>query len=64
MARFPDGPYELYDMKADPRERFNLFGQPGTEATRTVLAGRLDAYFDHYSDPKYNVWKGGHSRAR
>ena len=28
VARFPNGPFELYDMKKDPRERFNRFGQP------------------------------------
>src|SRR5690606_13580419 len=32
VARYPEGPYELYDMKKDCQERFNLFGQPGTEA--------------------------------
>jgi len=64
VARHPAGPYELYDMQADPRERFNLFGQPGTEATRAELAGRLDAFFATYADPQYDLWKGGRSKAR
>lgn len=64
VARFPDGPYELYDMQADPQERFNLFGQPGTEATRADMAKRLNAFFDQYADPKYNIWKGGGSKAK
>ncbi len=64
VARFPSGPFELYDMQADPRERFNLYGQPGTEPMRAELAGRLDAFFAKYADPQYDIWKGGRSKAR
>ena len=32
--RSPNGPSELYDMQADPHERFNLFGQPSLAATQ------------------------------
>ncbi len=64
VARFPNGPYELYDMKKDPRERFNLYGQPGTEARRAELAGRVDTFFTRYADPKYDIWKGGISKAK
>lgn len=64
VARFPDGPFELYDMQNDPRERFNLFGQLGTQETKTTLAQKLDAFFDEYADPKYNIWKGGGSKAK
>lgn len=64
VARYPDGPFELYDMKADPQERFNLFGQPGTESTRAGLAAQLDAFFTRYADPQYDVWKGGRSKAK
>ena len=46
VARHPDGPHELYDMRRDPQERFNLFGQPGTAARWAELAGRLDARLD------------------
>ncbi len=63
VARFPAGPYELYDMKRDPRERFNRYGQPGTEAKRAELAGRLDAFFARYADPQYDIWKDGRSKA-
>lgn len=63
VARHPSGPNELYDMKADPRERVNLFGQPGTEAKRDELAKRLDAFFRQYADPQYDVWNGGRSKA-
>jgi hypothetical protein len=48
----------------DPQERFNLFGQPGTEGKRTELARRLDEFFAQYADPQYDIWKGGRSKAR
>jgi arylsulfatase A-like enzyme len=64
VARFPGGPFELYDLKRDPRERFNLFGQPNTEAKRTELARRLDEFFARYADPQYDIWKGGRSKAK
>ena len=63
VARFPSGPFDLYDMKADPRERVNLIGQPGTEAKRDELSKRLDAFFRQYADPQYDVWNGGRSKA-
>jgi arylsulfatase A-like enzyme len=64
VARFPGGPFELYDLKRDPRERFNLFGQPNTEAKRTELARRLDEFFARYADPQYDIWQGGRSKAK
>jgi arylsulfatase A-like enzyme len=64
VARFPNGPYELYDMKMDPHERFNAFGQPGTERVRAEHARRLDLFFATYSDPKFDIWKGGGSKAK
>lgn len=64
VARFPNGPFELYDMKQDPRERFNLFGQPGTDGKRIELSRRLDDFFATYADPQYDIWKGGRSKAK
>lgn len=64
VARFPTGPFELYNMAVDPRERFNLYGQPGTEAQRAELAAKLDAFFNQYADPQYDIWKGGRSKAK
>ena len=60
----PSGPHELYDMQADPHERFNLYGQPGTEETRGRLAQRLDDFFARYADPQYDIWHGGRSKAK
>jgi len=64
VARFPDGPFELYDMENDPQERVNLYGQPGMEAIRDEMAARLTAFFDEYAEPQYDIWKGGRSKAR
>lgn len=64
VTRFPSGPFELYDMQSDPHERFNLYGQPGTESIRAELAARLDGFFAKYADPQYDIWKGGRSKAR
>jgi arylsulfatase A-like enzyme len=63
VARHPDGPHELYDMKADPRERFNLYGQPGQAERTRALAAQLDAFFRRHADPQYDVWHGGRSKA-
>ncbi len=64
VSRHPNGPYELYDLTADPHERFNVFGQPGTEAKRAELSLRLDQFFAQYADPQYDIWKGGRSKAK
>ncbi len=64
VARFPSGPFELYDMQADPQERFNLYGQPGMDTTRADLAKQLDDFFAKYADPQYDIWKGGGSKAK
>jgi arylsulfatase A-like enzyme len=64
VARIPNGPFELYDMEADPHERVNLYGQPGTEPMRTQLAQRLDTFFNKYADPQYDIWRGGRSKAK
>ncbi len=64
VARHPNGPNELYDMETDPQERFNLYGQPGTEETREAMATELAAFFEKYADPQYDIWRGGRSKAR
>lgn len=63
VRRHPDGPHELYDMQADPMERFNRFGQPGTDAIVGDLSARLDAFFAAHADPRYDLWKDGTSKA-
>jgi arylsulfatase A-like enzyme len=63
VERHPNGPHELYDMQSDPHERFNQFGQPGTQLVQQELAGRLSRFFQEFADPKYDIWQGGRSKA-
>src|SRR5439155_8742905 len=46
VARHPNGPFELYDMKADPHERSNLFGQPKHQEIQRELAAQLSEFFE------------------
>ncbi len=64
VARFPNGPFELYNMQTDPMERFNLYGQPNTQTIRDQLAQKLTSFFEHYADSQYDLWKGGRSKAK
>ena len=61
--RFPNGPDELYDLKNDPGERKNLIDRPEHAATQARLSKRLDEFFDHYADPKYDLFHGGGSKS-
>ncbi len=47
-GRFPD---ELYDLQSDPRERVNVFEEPGSAAVVDELSRRMDAFFDQYESP-------------
>ena len=60
IRRFPNGPDELYDLKADPGERRNLIGSGQADDLRR----RLSEFFDRIADPKYNLWRGGVSKVR
>jgi arylsulfatase A-like enzyme len=64
VLRHPSGPHEFYDMQADPGERFNQYGQPGLEGPRAELEAKLAKFFREYSDPQYDIWNGGRSKAR
>ena len=64
VRRHPNGPHELYDKQKDPHERFNLFGQPGTDEPRIALQKRLDDFFAQYADPQYDLWNNGRSKAK
>lgn len=44
--------HELYDLTADPGERHNLFGQPGTADTVHELTGRLRQRMVAINDPR------------
>ena len=59
----PTGPSSCTTCRADPQERFNLFGQPTVADKQRELAAHLDAFFARYADPQYDLWKGGRSKA-
>jgi arylsulfatase A-like enzyme len=63
VARHPDGPFELYDMKVDPHERFNLIGQPHHREVREQLDRDLTAFYARHADPQYDLWRGGRTKA-
>lgn len=62
VHRHPDGPFELYHLETDPGEKVNLYGQPGQDQVRSQLRARLDAFFNEYADPKFDLYHGGGSK--
>ena len=50
---------ELYDMHADPGQENNLADDPAHQKTRNFMRAKLTEFFEEYSDPKYDLWKGG-----
>jgi arylsulfatase A-like enzyme len=63
VARFPDGPNELYDLKNDPGERHNVVDQPAHVEIQKELSRRLEEFFNRYAEPKYDLNRGGQSKA-
>ncbi|HFQ93554.1 MAG TPA: hypothetical protein ENK32_06060 [Anaerolineae bacterium] len=68
MERFkgsPNNPFsdELYDLQNDPEERVNLLGEEGVADTAVTLRQRLHDFFDQYSAPHYDLWRGGAAKA-
>ena len=51
VHRYPDGPHELFDMRADPHERTNLVGDPAAANVVSGLRERLEGWFSEYVDP-------------
>jgi arylsulfatase A-like enzyme len=60
--RFPSGPDELYNLRNDTTERENLIGKQEHAGIQKKLAERLDAFFNRYANPKYDLWRGGGSK--
>ena len=57
------GPAELFDVENDPGQNRNLFGQPGYDDVVRELDQKLTAFFERYTDPKYDLWKGGKTKS-
>jgi putative membrane-bound dehydrogenase-like protein len=59
-----DPPFELFDLNQDPNELSNVVGDKKHTALRAGLQQRLHAWFFRYTDPKWDLWKGGKSKTR
>ncbi len=57
-------PAELYNLKSDPDELNNLSAAKKQEERKEELAKRLHDWFGKNADPKWDLWKGGKSKAR
>jgi arylsulfatase A-like enzyme len=62
IERIRQPPNELYDLRTDPGERLNRYGEAGLESIQAELRHRLYAFFDRYAEPKWDLWKGGKSK--
>ena len=51
VRRHPNGPDELFDLEADPRESRNRFDDPSCQAVISDLGAMLDSYFRRHSSP-------------
>jgi len=56
--------HELYDLKADPGETTNLFGQPDVSSLQSELTKLLTDHFEETTNPEFDLWKGGRSKAQ
>lgn len=59
VHRFPNGPHELYNLKADPDEFNNLVNDAKHAPVRTAMKKRLDGFYAKYALPKYDLYNGG-----
>ena len=53
------GQNELYDLVTDPEENTNVYGQTQYDEITRELDAKVTAFFARYSDPRYDLWKGG-----
>lgn len=60
--RVPDGPNELYHVAKDPGEYVNLAADPAAAIEKDRLTAQLNAFFEKYANPKYDLWKDGKSK--
>ena len=68
MERFkgsPNNPFrdELYDLQNDPDERVNLIDEVAYRETAVSLQQKLNTFFNQYSDPQFDLWRGGTAKA-
>ena len=54
-----DAENELYDLVNDPGMWENIYGKPGYEEIAAELDAKVVRFFEEYSDPRFDLWKGG-----
>jgi arylsulfatase A-like enzyme len=59
LERAQEGPWQLFDLAADPDEKINLCGNPDQAQVQATLQHRLHEFFDAHADPLWNMWKPG-----
>ena len=64
VERLDQGPRELYDLAADPGELHNLADQPDEQSMQNRLRDQLHQFFDRHADPKFDLARGGTSKAQ
>jgi arylsulfatase A-like enzyme len=63
ITRFPAGPNELYRLSDNPPERHNLIDESQHADVQNDLRKRLEKFFREFADPKYDLARGGKSKA-
>jgi arylsulfatase A-like enzyme len=53
------GKHELYDIRKDPEQQNNLYGNPDYAEVISELDGKLTQFFNTYSNADYDLWRGG-----
>lgn len=51
VIRYPYGYHEFYDLKADPNEEHNLYGDPQYDDLILSYRRKLEKWFNTYADP-------------
>jgi arylsulfatase A-like enzyme len=53
------GENSLFDLKKDPGQNKDVYGDPKYMSIISELDEKLDVFFEQYSDRNYDLWKGG-----
>lgn len=57
VLRYPYGPNELYDLKNDPEEERNLYGEASCSERVIAMKKQLESWFLTYEDPRMDGTK-------
>ncbi len=62
MHRYPNGPFELYDLQVDSFDKLNLYGQPSI-GNYGKSSRASSSFLDTYADSNDDLYCGGRSKA-